>query len=133
MIKTFKIPVYGEESSQRIILLVNKDENDYKSNLSKLRKKFNVLEDVTFYEWFEFVAYLQVLQCENKKSHFLIVWRKGEKNVSTLMHESVHLVNYIFDSRCVKYSTDNDEVFTYYQEKIFNLIYPYLFHPARPK
>ncbi|MGV8130729.1 MAG: hypothetical protein ACP5N7_01340 [Candidatus Pacearchaeota archaeon] len=132
MIKEFKIPVYGEDSPQRIILLISPNEKKYGEDLKKLRKKYGVLEETTFYEWNEFRAFLQLLQCANKKTHFLLVWQKGEKHISTLVHECVHLVNFIFESRGVKSSMDNDEIFTYYQEKLFNMLYPYLFHPAKP-
>ena len=131
--KEFKIPIYGEDSAQRIILIINDNEKHYHSNLKRLRNKHSLLEDTTFYEWFDFVAYLQLIQTTDKKSHFLLVWKKGEKNLSTLVHECVHLVNFIFESRGVKYAVDNDEIFTYYQEKLFNMLYPYLFHPVKPK
>lgn len=132
MIKEFEIPVYGDDSPQRIILLISTDESNYNNNLKKLRKKYNVLEETTFYEWFDFRAYLQIVQCANKRTHFLLCWKKGEKHISTLVHESVHLVNFIFESRGIKSTMDNDEIFTYYQERIFNTLYPFLFHPARP-
>lgn len=133
MIKEFQIPVYGEDSPQRIILLISSNEDEYNKELKRLRKKYRVLDDSTFFEWSDFRAYLQSLQCSDKTTHFLLVWKKGEKYISTLVHESVHLVNYIFESRGVKYGTDNDEVFTYYQERLFNILYPHLFNPAKPK
>lgn len=133
MIKDFKIPLYGEDklSKSRILLLKSKDEKEYFKDLASLRKKYNLKLENTFYEWNEFRAYVQIVETEDNVSHILLTWKTGEM-LSTLVHESVHIVHFIFEPRGIKYSYDNDEVLTYYLESIFNLLYPYLFKPEKP-
>ena len=108
-------------------------EATYHKALKRILTKYKPVAETEYMPFKSFKAFAQILETEGGHHHILMVFNSKGLRVSTILHEAIHAVNFIYQSRGVNYDMDNDELLTYYTESIFNLIYPHFFHAPKPK
>lgn len=81
-------------------------------NYNKINKELNIDVDNSI----EAFAY-------KKQPHDYVVCFKNTKDISLIVHEVVHLVNFIYEDHVIKLSKSNDEPQAYLTQYLFSEIY----------
>lgn len=107
--KIVKIPIfYG-----KLIIIVTED-------LTCLNDKFNIKVDKTY----EAYSYNHITNQGN--SEYYAVFRNGKIDIQTVVHECVHIANYIFRHNGMDGSINDDECQAYLTSWIFKEIHKML-------
>lgn len=110
--RKFKIPIY--HGCLHVI---------YSKNIDKLVKKYNLNEEAEKADAF-------VFKHPDKELHYYAIFRV--KDIDTIAHEAVHIVNHIFDDRCISLDLKNDEPQAYLTgwavRKILKTLKPKKYH-----
>lgn len=59
-------------------------------------------------------------------NRMFLVWYKKDIDIGVLVHECVHIVNFIFNTVGVKLDSDNDEHQAYYTQFVFEALHKLL-------
>ena len=125
--KKVKIPLYNGTTPEPKLHIIYCDEEGYNSVIND--KSYDP-DDEEDFEYNTFGA-LTFMKTKDGTDHFFMLFDKNrDLTISTLSHESYHLLNCIYISRCIKHDPHNDEPGAYLigwiNQTVYNILKKYI-------